>query len=193
MSYTAKESKLFPCNVVEITDDNFKEYKDSLTTYIENYKDSNPSVQKSNAGGYQSNSSFMQDENFRPFFEKFFGLFEHAFRNYFERSHICPSPEYRLINAWINVNSSLDHNYFHCHAGSDVSGVFWVKADKNSGSLVFPNPNQYSQWYTIEEEHKIFEPEEGKLLLFPASMNHFVTRNLSDTTRISLSFNFKAV
>lgn len=193
MSYTVNENKLFPSNILEVTDNNFKEYRNNLISYINNYSQNNPSVKKSNAGGYQSNSSFLQDVEFEPFFQKLFSLFGYVFNNYFGQNYIHSSPEYKLINGWININSTHNHNYFHCHGGSDISGVFWVKANKNSGSLVFPNPHQYSQWYTLEEEHKIFEPKEGKLILFPASMNHFVTENLSNTTRISLAFNFKAV
>lgn len=193
MNYKVNENKLFPCNILEVTDNTFKEYKESLIAYINDYSLNNPSVKKSNAGGYQSNNCFLQDIKFEPYLKRLFSLFSYVFNNYFGRNHIHSSPDYKLINGWININSAHNHNYFHCHGGSDVSGVFWVKASKKSGSLVFPNPHQYSQWYTLEEEHKIFEPEEGKLILFPASMNHFVTQNLSNTKRISLAFNFKAV
>jgi len=193
VNYIVNENKLFPCSIIEVTDGSFKEYKNDLVTYITNYSKNNSSVKKSNAGGYQSNSLFLQDPEFEPFFKKLIDMFKYTFNNYLGRTHAGSSPEYRMINGWININSTNNYNYFHCHGGSDVSSVFWVKANKNSGSLVFPNPYQYSQWHMLEEEHKVFEPKEGKLIFFPSSMNHFVTQNLSKTSRISLAFNFKAV
>ena len=34
-------------------------------------------------------------------------------------------------------------------------------------------------------------PRAGEFFLFPSTMDHHVTRNLSDDVRISVSFNFK--
>ena len=40
----------------------------------------------------------------------------------------------------------------------------------------------------VDPEHTIL-PKTGELLLWPAFLNHFVHPNLSDETRISISFN----
>ena len=38
---------------------------------------------------------------------------------------------------WTNINGSGDFNLKHNHPRSDLSGVFWIKTPKDSGSIVF--------------------------------------------------------
>lgn len=50
------------------------------------------------------------------------------------------------------------------------------------------NMNSINKDPYVDPEHTIL-PKTGELLLWPAFLNHFVHPNLSDETRISISFN----
>ena len=52
--------------------------------------------------------------------------------------------------------------------------------------MYHPPINQYNE---ISSEAIKMEPEEGKLLIFPAYLQHSVEENLSDDDRIVISFN----
>ena len=41
-----------------------------------------------------------------------------------------------LNSLWININQEKDYNIEHNHPNSVISGVYYVKANKNSGDLV---------------------------------------------------------
>ena len=87
---------------------------------------------------------------------------------------------------WGHIHEKNMSTTLHNHIPSYVSSVLYVKIPKNAGHIVFrsrANP------YDIPHSTK-FEPEEGVYYIFPSFLDHFVTRNMSDDIRISLSFNF---
>jgi hypothetical protein len=67
----------------------------------------------------------------------------------------------------------------------NMSAVYYVSVPQNSGKFVF----QFKINDSIDNRMFI-NPIESYYILFPSSINHFVTRNNSDDLRISLSFNF---
>jgi len=100
-----------------------------------------------------------------------------------------------FIDHWAQVHRKYEstnmHNHFDPNINEpkdqpDVSGVYYVQIPKGSGSLVFNyNINQYQTMsYSIE-------PIVGNFLIFPSTLNHHVTKNLSDDLRVSISFNAK--
>jgi len=91
-----------------------------------------------------------------------------------------------LLDCWSHIHEKNMSTGQHDHYPSDVSAVYYVKVPKGSGSLVFhPQSNKYHPGRIP------FAPEEKTFVLFPGYLDHSVTRNQSDETRISLSFNFK--
>ena len=81
-----------------------------------------------------------------------------------------------------------------------ISGVYYLKAPKNCGNLVFrhPSPCIEYDWSKNKLTENIeynsglynFVPKEGQLLLFPSWLEHFVRPNLNKTQeRISIAFN----
>lgn len=102
-----------------------------------------------------------------------------------------------IINCWAIVNDKYAHNRIHNHANSLLSGVYYVKAPPNCGSLFFRDPREtalminppvmdYTQW-TFKEV--IYQPVEGRMLIFPSWLLHGVAPNKSDESRVCLSFN----
>lgn len=109
--------------------------------------------------------------------------------------------KYQITNIWININKPQGYNVAHTHPDSDLSGVFWINTPQNSGDLRFESPNHFTQYKTIQNfndeiknslnyYHDFWlQPTEGKLIIFPSDIKHFVETNQSDEDRISISFN----
>lgn len=104
-----------------------------------------------------------------------------------------------IDSAWININNKGHANRAHKHTGSLFSGVYYVKVPKDSGNIEFTNPiqdhpHEIQDWMLAD--YNAFtatswnvEPEEGKLLIFPSWLLHYVYPSHSDESRISIAFN----
>ena len=98
---------------------------------------------------------------------------------------------------WINVNYKYSYNRLHDHAGSILSGIYYIKVPSNSGKLVFHKDSsntlidiaEYNEYNSKIYE---YEPKENKLLLFSPYLKHEVLQNKTDDAddkRISIAFN----
>jgi uncharacterized protein (TIGR02466 family) len=100
---------------------------------------------------------------------------------------------------WITINKKNNANQTHTHAGADFSCVYYIKAPKNCGNLIFYN-NPYINYgckyfkYKINNYNEInslswnVEPKEGTLIMFPSYLEHSVEENKSNEKRISMAF-----
>ena len=98
-----------------------------------------------------------------------------------------------LRNFWAHIHeknmSTMTHNHIEKedYEGTKyVSGVYYVQVPEKSGHLVFLYPHN-----SHVTRHFPVMPKASEFLLFSSAMDHYVTRNLSDELRISISFNFK--
>ena len=123
---------------------------------------------------------------------KIFEILDNTISNYF--------PDYYpydpcLINGWINRHGIDKHMPLHDHGGALMACVYYVKSQKNSGDLLLLDPRGGANWEWLQEDdcygikYKRIEPEEGKLVLFPAFLIHMVEQNKSGTERISIATN----
>tara|TARA_B100000700_G_C14854011_1_gene765386 strand:- start:64 stop:672 length:609 start_codon:yes stop_codon:yes gene_type:complete len=112
-------------------------------------------------------------------------------------------------NCWININSKGSLNQIHTHAGSVLSGVFYVKVPLNasqSGHLAFYR--DFMESHILSEVYNgsfkanykldptsatktLFLPKENRLYIFPSWLPHGVEENQTDEERISIAFNMK--
>ena len=108
----------------------------------------------------------------------------------------------KLKDLWFNVNYYKDYNLLHDHFGSEnrLSGVYYVKAPKDCGKIILYHPNRlvehswgakipkgkHNEWTGSIWKH---EAKPGKLIIFPAWLEHSVEHNLSKSPRVSFSFN----
>lgn len=102
----------------------------------------------------------------------------------------CAATKEEIVPAkyWGHIHEKNMSTTLHNHYDSYVSAVLYVKIPKGSGSIVFrPRINQYDNSAYASK----FQPEEGVYYMFPGYLDHFVTRNMSEERRISISFNFK--
>jgi len=101
----------------------------------------------------------------------------------------------KIINHWAAVHKKWEATNMHNHFGKmenmhgddiqpDLAGVYYVQIPKDAGRLMFQyNVNQF------RTEISPVEPVVGNFVIFPSTLNHYVTKNLADDLRISISFN----
>ena len=105
-----------------------------------------------------------------------------------------------LGNMWANINPPGGMNRAHQHPNSLWSGVYYIKAPKNSGHLKIDDPRAAASMSRPKQKEgptpsrlwreTHFEPKAGRLIMFPAWLVHCVDPNNSNDIRISISFNF---
>ncbi len=151
-----------------------------------NHKKFEKSSNISNIGGYQGHNFYSKN------------LFQEIFNNL---PQVPNKPLKSIaINQWVNINKKGDSNQIHNHdpyKGFALSGVFYVRAPKSCGNIVFYDPRQYittspdHEYYNDCNDSYWIEPKENMLLIFPAWLYHSVDPNKSSFDRISISFNIK--
>ena len=189
--------KLFPVPVFEKKLDNYEELNKELEKYIYNLKKENPAgLVKSNAGGWHSPFFNMKDTVVIKKFISSFNIFlQKVVTDYM--SWKCEPKDIVILSMWSIINPKNTFNIRHVHPNSALSAAYYVKAKKNSGHISFFDPKEVKTMYhppiktynELSSEAVTVEPEEGKLLLFPAYLQHSVKENLSDEDRIVISFN----
>ena len=99
-----------------------------------------------------------------------------------------------MTQSWANFNTTNTSHHKHWHANSLISGVFFVDGFKtpirfSSKSSLFPLEFQYNEFNDLNSESYNIELEKGILLLFPSMLEHEVESNLTNSQRITISFN----
>tara|TARA_R100001594_G_scaffold29392_1_gene54886 strand:+ start:47 stop:646 length:600 start_codon:yes stop_codon:yes gene_type:complete len=152
---------------------------------------------RSNYGNsWHSSDHYMEEDNLIS------SIIFSSINSYFnDREILKEESQYCISNAWVNINSKGGSNSIHYHPGSSLSGVFWINVPKDSGELVFKNPNNFVEASTLSRyadhltasfnkyETFYLEPKEGYMVLFPSHIQHLVRENKSNEDRIAISFN----
>ena len=153
----------------------------------------------SNRGGWQSNDLYLtncEEENFKELFNQIFAIVNAISEKF--GIHDDLELNKNSMQFWININKKDDYNIQHNHPRCFLSGVYYVKTPKNCGIIEFhhSNPIQkfWNQLYTKSDNPATFstitfQPEEGKLIVFPPWLEHTVAPNQNDSDRISIAFN----
>ena len=150
--------------------------------------------QKTNAGGWHSTTDMNKKEEYNPLTKELFAMQDEIY----QKENLSLKPV--LGNMWANINYPKCYNRPHIHPNSLFSGVYWVKAPKNSGNLMVYDPRPGIQMaMPNRKEGKLppelwrevhYEPVAGRCIMFPSWLWHEVKPNESNQTRISVSFNF---
>lgn len=109
-----------------------------------------------------------------------------------------PNADYsklRLIpEGWVNVNPPGAMNAPHAHRGWFWSGSYYVDVPDSAGGIEFLNPFEALPGAGViggplVADRTRYEPKAGQVLLFPATLDHWVHPNRSTQNRISIAFN----
>jgi uncharacterized protein (TIGR02466 family) len=100
----------------------------------------------------------------------------------------------RITQSWFNYSKPGQHHHKHSHPNSFVSGVFYL--DTNLDDRIYFYRSGWQQikfppdsWNLYNSESWWFEAAQGRLILFPSSLEHMVPTIQGQKTRISMSFN----
>ena len=151
-------------------------------------------IKRTNLKGWHSQTDMHTVPVFKPLVDELFQMQ----REIYKEEWLDKEPT--MGNMWANINPSGAMNRPHIHPNSHFSGVYYIKAPKNSGQIVFNDPRTTSHMVMpnrIKEtppphlwrEVRI-DPLEGRIIIFPAWLWHCVEPNESNDIRISVSFNF---
>ena len=148
----------------------------------------------SNVGGYQSNNIFIN--NALPEIKNLLLTVEESAKHWYSDFGVKPQFSGKIDNCWININSTNSYNKSHVHQQSIFSGVYYVKASNNSGSIIFNNQSDRDfilQTFTNQNMYTAsdinYDAVVGRVIIFPSWIQHSVSLNQSDEDRISIAFN----
>ena len=151
-------------------------------------------IVRTNVQGWHSTT----DMHERPEFKKLVDMLYACQKTIYEQEHLHSEPY--LGNMWANINPPGGMNRAHQHPNSLWSGVYYIKAPKNSGHLKIDDPRASAAMVRpnqkkgpvparlFRETH--YEPIAGRCIMFPSWLMHCVDPNQSNDIRISVSFNF---
>jgi uncharacterized protein (TIGR02466 family) len=160
-------------------------FNEDMEGWVSGQMSTKKTVIKSNRGGWQSELQ-KPDDTFNPLVQKI--------------NEVCKNinldvKETLITQLWVNVNKRGDWNAIHQHGDvAYLSGTYYVKVPKDSGTLVFrdPRPGAISNNFTSQRfdkgEFKRINLTDGLLMLWPSYLDHFVEPSQTDEERISISF-----
>ena len=151
-------------------------------------------ITRTNVQGWHSHTT-MQN---LPEYKKLVDMLYACQKTIYDQEHLDSEPV--LGNMWANINPPGGMNRAHQHPNSLWSGVYYIKAHKNSGHLKIDDPRSSAAMVRpnqkdgqkpprlYRETH--YEPVAGRCIMFPSWLMHCVDPNNSNDIRISVSFNF---
>jgi uncharacterized protein (TIGR02466 family) len=142
--------------------------------YAYDMKDNNPSVYKSNKGGWHS-PNIVNDSAIR--------LLRWDIEDYVKAIDSSTT----MNSIWININNYGHFNERHNHSNSKYSGVYYLSAEADQGDIVFDDSRT---WDDSKATKYSVAPKSSVLMVFPSWLNHRVLPNNTFKDRISISFNF---
>ena len=165
-----------------------------LAQDIINWSNQNSGVKKTNYKGWHSTT----DMHTKPEYQELITELMRMQKEIYDNEHLDRYA--KLGNMWANINPPGSMNRPHVHPNALFSGVYYVKAQSNSGRLkIFdPRPGTHMQMPVRKSGNPgkdlwrdaSIEPKIGRIIMFPAWLWHSVEENVSNDIRISVSFNF---
>jgi uncharacterized protein (TIGR02466 family) len=110
---------------------------------------------------------------------------------------ICPLKKinFYITQSWLNYSRETEFHHEHSHPNSFISGVLYIKANKENDEIVFAS-DKNKVWDIPAKQYNIFNSyywkipvEDYKLILFPSNLKHSVSIKKENNLRISLAFN----
>ena len=195
MDLNYSTTNLFPSVIHQFDVNGFDEIRDKLIDYAYDLKKREPEgVSISNHGGWQSSCFSLENED---------DILQNFLTNCLSEFPPIEKSIKLFVSAWININPPEAFNMKHNHPTSDLSGVLWIKCQKDCGNITFESPRSFATHQEIDsytEDFKknnnyfhsfSFNPVAGRILVFPSHLEHHVDFNQSQEDRISVSFNIR--
>ena len=179
--------------------ENYKNLNESLSQYIFSEKNNDPQGdKKSNISGWHSKHFNLQNESIKNFIKSINPKIGGAIS---DMGWDIKNQTVKITNMWSIINKQNSFNERHHHGNSALSAAYYVKADKDSGNIVFYDPRPAFTFSHPDNSHvndlnaqiKSITPKSGMLILFPSYLEHSVEPSKSDQDRIVISFNISLI
>jgi uncharacterized protein (TIGR02466 family) len=111
-----------------------------------------------------------------------------------------PLHQFTMTEAWLNKYGRGDSQEVHTHIGADnctFSCSYFAQYALNDARFLFYDPDQtkhlgeFTKHYSGVVNTWFPDVQEGDIIIFPSWLHHQVEPHRSDTTRITVSANFK--
>ena len=195
MDLNYRTNIIFPVPIHQFDVNEFSEIQDELIDYVYKMREKDPVGKTiSNRNGWQSSPFEIVNED---------DVLQSFLINCLSEFPPIKKSIKLFATAWININPPNAFNMKHNHPTNDLAGVLWIKAPKDCGDIIFYYPNSFAiskELHSYNEDFKkniafyetyFFPPTEGRILIFPACLEHYVNFNKSNEDRISVSFNIR--
>ena len=181
--YNMEFANIFPTTIA----------KDTIPLDLNNYIPYIKSLEYVKNGG---NGSFSKNQQVLDLkiFEKLKDFILSKSKIYLDcMSHIYQ--DIQIASSWVNIINKEEDIHLHWHDNSYISGVYYLTTGSNLHFRRAPlkttfipediiptnNPSTWKE-FTIT-------PSPNDLILFPSTLEHYITTSESNTPRISLAFN----
>lgn len=199
----ATQHVLFPTFLNEAEYPLFVEEKDGLLARIRNIRDEDVAGRQFSGQRYPNGytSFYSRDQLFSdPAFSNLVKFIYTVAHDYGQRQY-WDLQNYSLVmtQLWCNINPKNSFHRDHIHPYSQISGVIYLQCDDSNPAISLKDPRA-GRWMLPSPvaqnrpENMLYAsvpPVEGKLLMFPAWLEHGVPQNQAETERISMSYNFE--
>jgi len=186
---------LFPSVIHQFDVNGFNEIQDELIDFVYNMREKDPVGHTiSNRRGWQSSCFSIDNEN---------DVLKKFLTNCLAEFPPIKKSVRLFVSAWVNINPPDAFNMKHNHPTSDLAGVLWIKCPENCGDIIFSSPcdfaisneldaytDEFKEYNKYYHSYSIF-PKQGRIIVFPAHLQHYVDFNKSQEDRISVSFNIR--
>ena len=133
---------IFPVPVHQFDVNGFDEIQDELIDYAYDLKKREPEgVLISNHGGWQSPDFSVNNED---------DVLQSFLTNCLAEFPPIKKSVRLFVSAWVNINPPEAFNMKHNHPTSDLSGVLWIKSQKDCGNIIFESPRSFATHQEIE-------------------------------------------
>jgi uncharacterized protein (TIGR02466 family) len=151
-------------------------------------------------GGYTSYGSIAHLHEVSSTFEQLKREIDRHARRYVKYLEMDINPKaLQMRSCWINIMPKGVAHSMHIHPLSVLSGTYYVQVPKDGAAIKFEDPRMVGfmasppRKANAQERNQRFvsvKPQAGSLVLFESWMRHEVPQHLSETERISVSFNY---
>ena len=94
---------------------------------------------------------------------------------------------WKIDSSWIVVYKKGNYCQAHSHGFVDMAGIYYINTNGDDGNLYFISPRD-SGIPSLARAME-YQPEVGKIMMWPGWLHHGVEENFTDNDRIALSFN----
>ena len=143
-------------------------------------------------------SSFETDNNFS--WDYFYECIQPNLLDMHQQLKGNPLHQFTMTEAWLNKYGRGDSQEVHTHIGADnctFSCSYFAQYALNDARFLFYDPDQtkhlgeFTKHYSGVVNTWFPDVQEGDIIIFPSWLHHQVEPHRSDTTRITVSANFK--